>query len=157
MKSMSKVMSGRKLSIEHREKVIKTLRNGSGKNNPAWKGGVTRSSQGYIWIKTPNHPLKNAQGYVAEHRLVMEAYLGRYLNRSESIHHMNEDKSDNRVENLKIVTTSEHSKIHFSNPEMKRRLSKRMEELYKDEKERKKQSERSKSSRRLKYWSTKKK
>ena len=34
-------MLGRKLSLEHKEKVIKTLRNGTGKDNPNWKGGTT--------------------------------------------------------------------------------------------------------------------
>ena len=47
-----------------------------------------------------------------EHRLIMEQYLGRKLTRKEVVHHINGDKSDNRIENLQLMTLSEHSKMH---------------------------------------------
>jgi hypothetical protein len=47
-----------------------------------------------------------------EHRLIMETHLGRNLTSEEHIHHINEDASDNRIENLQIVSKSEHGKIH---------------------------------------------
>lgn len=49
---------------------------------------------------------------VYEHRLTMERHLGRKLRPDEHIHHINEDKSDNRIENLKIVSNSEHIRLH---------------------------------------------
>lgn len=49
---------------------------------------------------------------VKEHRMVMEEYLGRKLESWEHIHHINENPSDNRLENLQIVTNSEHGRIH---------------------------------------------
>jgi hypothetical protein len=49
---------------------------------------------------------------VFEHRLVMEAHLGRKLQDGEIIHHINGDRLDNRVENLQIMTRSEHIKLH---------------------------------------------
>ena len=47
-----------------------------------------------------------------QHRLVMEAYIGRYLNKEEIIHHINGNKSDNRIENLLITNNHEHLQYH---------------------------------------------
>ena len=47
-----------------------------------------------------------------EHRYIMEQYLGRKLSRNEVVHHKNGDKRDNRIENLEIMSLSEHTKNH---------------------------------------------
>ena len=44
---------------------------------------------GYIMRKVNNHPKQNKRGYVAEHRLVYEKHLGRFLDTKEVIHHIN--------------------------------------------------------------------
>jgi len=84
----------------------------SGPGHPNWTGGVLIDKSGYRMIWTPDHPharkqhRKNPGGYVLEHRLVMEAYLGRYLSSKEVVHHRNGHKTDNRLENLELFESN---------------------------------------------------
>lgn len=82
-----------------------------GDGNPNFKGGRYIDDKGYIRVLRPEHPFNN-RGYVYEHRLVMEEFLGRYLQPWETVHHINEIKLDNRVENFYLTTVPEHSAIH---------------------------------------------
>lgn len=64
--------------------------------------GRVLTHDGYVWILTPDHPRAFNGRYVPEHWLVMEESLGRYLTKEESVHHINGDRADNRIENLQL-------------------------------------------------------
>jgi len=77
-----------------------------------WKGGRQKTTQGYILIYCPEHPFPTKPKYVKEERLVAEKCLKRYLTREEVIHHINEIRDDNRLENLYLFpSNSEHSRF----------------------------------------------
>lgn len=61
----------------------------------------------YVLIWCPEHP-KNFGGYYYEHRLFMEAKIGRVLKEWETCHHINENRCDNTDENLFLCSRQEH-------------------------------------------------
>lgn len=80
--------------------------------SPSWKGGVTKS-RGYIYIHSLNHPFRDGHNYVKQSRLIIEKYLGRFLQPIERIHHINGIKDDDRLENLMYFPNeSKHQKFH---------------------------------------------
>ena len=49
---------------------------------------------------------------IGEHRHVVEQATGIRLKRNLHVHHKNENKTDNRLDNLEVLTKSEHARRH---------------------------------------------
>jgi len=64
----------------------------------------------HVLVKASTHPNKDRFGFVPEHRLVIEKSIGRFLDKSEIVHHVNLIKTDNRIENLVLF---KNDKEHF--------------------------------------------
>lgn len=66
------------------------------------------------WVPSPYLMIKTEQGWQLHHRWVMEQHLGHELATGELVHHINEIQTDNRIENLEIMSRAEHARHHFS-------------------------------------------
>lgn len=94
-----------------------------GDKNTSWKSDERISYYGYKLIRILNHPFRNCDDFVFEHRLVAERYLlnddnsvmvngNRYLSPDFVAHHIDFNRLNNVVENLTVMLKSEHSSLH---------------------------------------------
>lgn len=67
---------------------------------------------GYVLESCQSHPRASRRGFVLQHRLVMEEHLHRFLTEEEVVHHLNQDRADNRLENLQLMLLGEHQRHH---------------------------------------------
>jgi hypothetical protein len=125
------------MALASRRNNVRWVNDTMGRFNPNFNGGKYIDDKGYIRVLAPTHPFEN-HGYVYEHRLVMEKFLGRYLQSWETVHHINEVKLDNRVENLFLTTVPEHSAVHREGqkktPKLKSELRKHAQKRIKENK-----------------------
>lgn len=89
------------------------IKNGSRKleKNSKWKWGI-KMAKGYIFLKVPNHPRSKPGGYIAEHTLVMEKVVSRYLTKEEVVHHIDFNRRNNTPENLFLCVRKKHNELH---------------------------------------------
>lgn len=80
----------------------------AGVNHPSWKGGKHQTPDGYIAIHQPDNPHADVSGYVREHRLVWQQRHDELLPSDWIVHHLNGDRTDNRIENLKAMPRKGH-------------------------------------------------
>lgn len=100
-----------------------------GDKNASFKNGILFTNYGYIIEHAPNHPFPHDQSNkacrVLQHRLVIERnhhlfddkyFLiengNYYLKPEYAVHHINHNRTDNRIENLQILTKGEHTRLH---------------------------------------------
>lgn len=85
-----------------------------GRNHYRWNTGRLLSSDGYVKVRVGRkHPLADPNGYCYEHLLVYVAAVGEKPPANCVIHHINEDRTDNRLENLEVILASRHNSIHL--------------------------------------------
>lgn len=83
--------------------------------NPTKFGGHRKKrADGYIAIYNPEHSRASKDGYVMEHILIVEKYIGRPLKDGEVVHHKNFIRDDNRIDNLQLMTNHDHMSYHMT-------------------------------------------
>lgn len=131
-KKISESHKGKKFSTEHKMK-ISEAKKGKKRGDFWWGYKISNAQKGKIITKEMRQNMSLAKwqhgrmsnGYLkktifgdnkttrtTEHRFVMEQHLGRKLTDKEVVHHKNGDRADNRIENLELMTWSEHSRMH---------------------------------------------
>jgi hypothetical protein len=85
-----------------------------GEKSASWNGGKRMTRNGYRQLLMPGHPRADSTGYVMEHIIVWEKASGMQLPHNCCIHHLNGNKSDNRIENLCVMLHSAHTVFHHT-------------------------------------------
>lgn len=94
-----------------------------GNKNASWKSDKKITNYGYIKIRVLDHPFKDCDYFVFEHRLIAEKYLldeensieingKKYLKPEFTVHHIDENKLNNDIKNLQVMTFKEHCSLH---------------------------------------------
>lgn len=116
----------RKLGLD-RQDGIEFLNRSSAQKGILKSGGIRYTSKGYRQVLAPWHPRADSEGYVLEHIIVWEQATGLSVPDNCCVHHMNEDKKDNRISNLCLMQIGAHTSYHNSkrivSPETKAKIS----------------------------------
>ncbi len=106
------------LTLDNKPSKYKKGHSSKGKNNPSYNNGISNDKE-YIIISKPNHPFVRTNGFVPAHRLVYEHYLkilfdeDIYIPKNIEIDHINKNKQDNSLINLRPLYKGQHTKRHI--------------------------------------------
>lgn len=112
-KKFSKSVKGRPSPRKNVKLTEETKRKLSIAKTTKGVGHKKTRKDGYNYIYFPDHPKSTKDGYIMEHDLIMECYIGRWLKPDEVVHHKNKIRNDNRIENLELMTLKEHARLHL--------------------------------------------
>lgn len=101
-----------------------------GELNASWKSDERISVYGYKLIRNLYHPFKNGDGFVFEHRLVVEKYMlipensieidgTLYLSPEWAVHHIDFNRLNNAIDNLFPLPKGLHTKFHSTHRNLK--------------------------------------
>ena len=99
----------------YKDKALESINRSSarkGEKGANWKGGRKRTKKGYIQVLAPEHERADKNGYVMEHIKVFEDETGVKVPDNCVVHHLNGDKTDNRIENLCLMSFGGHTTYH---------------------------------------------
>lgn len=96
----------------------------TGKFNGRWNGGKKIDNFGYVLLWVPKEKRHRKEIYQREHRIIMETHLGRKLRYNEIVHHKNENRKDNRLENLEVQMRGDHARYHIKKKQHEKSFSK---------------------------------
>lgn len=84
-----------------------------GSGHARWKAGSRQGSTGHVKVRVgKGHPLADPNGWAYEHIVVWVAAGNARPGKGQVLHHINEDKTDNRIGNLQLMTRAEHNRLH---------------------------------------------
>jgi hypothetical protein len=85
----------------------------TGARHPRWNPERLVSSHGYVKERIGvGHPLADSKGYCYAHVLVWAASGRPMPGPNETLHHRDGCKSNNRLDNLEVISRREHSRLH---------------------------------------------
>jgi hypothetical protein len=88
-----------------------------------------KDTEGYILVRidpdSKFYSMAWKSGFIKEHRLIMAKHLGRCLQEDEIVHHLNNIRDDNRLENLSLETPSSHVGWHNAHGSYRGKATKR--------------------------------
>ena len=114
---------GRKRTDETRARISEAKKKYRKRSDYEFGGHEKINDTGYYRVFVPDHPCASADGFVLKHRLIMEREIGRLLRPDEVVHHKNGIRTDNRIENLQLMTKREHDAYHTAQRMEKRRAA----------------------------------
>ena len=118
-KTPGEIERARELGKRHRTK--ETIEKNAEAHRIHGEGHRKMGDDGYWKVYFPDHPDSNKEGYIREHRLIMEKSIGRRIQKGEIVHHKNGVKTDNRIENLQLMTAHDHMSYHMKKRHQERR------------------------------------